>query len=132
MRKTAVRTAYNDSELPPDFCYLKIDVEKRLVIKNNFCNTGHVLLTTTIVFSLFFRALERWGSIEALEREKGRREEAMEEGERFRKGFYNKIFHNKGFYRHITVLSNIIICIKTKTDRRHTYNAKTKYCRGEH
>ena len=29
MRKTAVRTAYNDSELPPDFCYLKIDVEKR-------------------------------------------------------------------------------------------------------
>ena len=31
MRKTAVRTAYNDSELPPDFCYLKIDVEKRFV-----------------------------------------------------------------------------------------------------
>jgi len=32
MRKTAVRTAYNDSGLPPDFCYLKIDVEKRFVI----------------------------------------------------------------------------------------------------
>ena len=101
MRKTAVRTAYNDSELPPDFCYLKIDVEKWLVIKNNFCNTGHVLLTTTIVLSLFFRALERWGSIEALEREKGRREEALEEGERFRKGLYNNVFHNKVFFTEI-------------------------------
>lgn len=69
LRKTSVRTAYNDSELPPDFCYLKIDVEKR--------------------------ALERWGSIEALDRERERRKEALEEGERYRKDLSALIGHLK-------------------------------------
>ena len=29
LRKTSVRTAYSDSKFPPDYCYLKMDVEKR-------------------------------------------------------------------------------------------------------
>ncbi|XP_057294314.1 proton-coupled zinc antiporter SLC30A9, mitochondrial-like [Hydractinia symbiolongicarpus] len=69
MRKTFVRTAYNDSNEPPDYCYLKLDVEKR--------------------------ALERWGSMEALRRECGRRREALEAGERYRKGLSSLIGHLK-------------------------------------
>ena len=69
MRTTAVRTAYSVSDLPPDHCYLKLDVEKR--------------------------ALERWGSLDALEREKERRQAAMEEGEKYRKGLSALIGHLK-------------------------------------
>jgi len=69
LRKTSVRTAYSDSDFPPDFCYLKLDVEKR--------------------------ALERWGSMEALERELERRRETMEAGERYRKGLSALIGHLK-------------------------------------
>jgi len=60
MRKTSVRTAYNFSDDEPDHCYLKLDVERR--------------------------AIERWGSMEAIENELERRREAMEAGERYRKG----------------------------------------------
>lgn len=37
-----------------------------------------------------FRAIERWGSMEAIENEVERRREAMEAGERYRKGLYHK------------------------------------------
>lgn len=42
-----------------------------------------------LVNILSFRALERWGSMEALERELERRKETMEAGERYRKGLLN-------------------------------------------
>ena len=40
-----------------------------------------------LVFQLtFLRAMEVWGSMEAMERERKKRKEEMEEGERYRKG----------------------------------------------
>lgn len=100
MRKTAVRTAYNDSELPPDFCYLKIDVEKR--------------------------ALERWGSIEALEREKRRREEAMEEGERFRKDLSALIGHLKKTVKDQSKQEDLIKVLGTKEQREGMLKGSAK------
>ena len=38
------------------------------------------------VSTFLTRAMEVWGSMEALERERKRRKEDMEEGERYRKG----------------------------------------------
>ena len=45
---------------------------------------------------IYFRALERWGSLEALEQELKRRREAMEDGERYRKG-NSYLLVNKSF-----------------------------------
>eukprot|EP00795_Rhopilema_esculentum_P000261 gene261-9909_t len=68
LRKTKMRNAYS-SDIPPDFCYLKLDVEKR--------------------------AMEVWGSMEALERERKKRKGEMEEGERYRKGLSALLGHLK-------------------------------------
>ena len=43
---------------------------------------------SAIVFSIY-RAMEVWGSMEALERERRRRKSEMEEGERYRKGNFD-------------------------------------------
>lgn len=60
LRTTAVRTAYSqDATMDP--CYLKLDVEKR--------------------------AVEKWGSIEAIEQELRRRRELMEASEREREKY---------------------------------------------
>jgi len=100
MRKTAVRTAYNDSELPPDFCYLKVDVEKR--------------------------ALERWGSIEALEREKERRKEALEEGERYRKDLSALIGHLKKTVKDQTKQEDLNRILGTKEQREGMLKGSAK------
>ena len=45
------------------------------------------------VFQLnLLRAMEVWGSMEAMERERKKRKEEMEEGERYRKGTQNSFF----------------------------------------
>eukprot|EP00794_Sanderia_malayensis_P007174 gene7174-7980_t len=68
LRKTRMRNAYS-SEGYEDYCYLKLDVEER--------------------------ALEVWGSMEALNMEKKKRKEEMEEGERYRKGLSALLGHLK-------------------------------------
>ncbi|XP_012566700.1 proton-coupled zinc antiporter SLC30A9, mitochondrial isoform X1 [Hydra vulgaris] len=91
LRQTKVRTAYDSSDLPADQCYLKLDVEKR--------------------------ALERWGSMEALEQELFRRKEAMEAGERYRKGLSALIGHLKKTVKDQTKLKDDKQLFGTKAQR---------------
>lgn len=68
LRKSFMRNAYS-SDIAPNYCYLKSDIEKR--------------------------AMEVWGSMEAMERERRKRKEEMEEGERYRKGLSALLGHLK-------------------------------------
>ena len=65
-------------------CYLKSDVEKRLV--KRWCRVFICLFILVTLCSLYYRALEVWGSWKVLERELNTKRLQEEEEERRREG----------------------------------------------